>query len=221
MAGTGTGPSRGSGASATRNTPRSGRKPSPAVYRRRRLALLIAVLVVLALLVAVGFWIASLFGGGSQPVADNDDGGGSVPVTSSPAASPSPMASAACDESKISVTASTDAPAYAAGENPILILEVANKGDSPCEVNVGTDAMEFLVTSGEDRIFSSKDCAVDTSELMRTIEPGESERAQFTWERNRSAPGCKAVNANPQPGTYVLTAKLGPWTSDKIVFDLQ
>ncbi|AUI50750.1 hypothetical protein [Arthrobacter crystallopoietes] len=220
MAGTGTGSSRGNGASATRNTPRSGRKPSPAVYRRRRLALLIAVLVVVGLLVAIGFWIASLFGGGSQPVADNDDGG-SVPVISSPAASPSPMASAACDESKISVTASTDAPAYAAGENPTLVLEVANKGDSACEVNVGTDAMEFLVTSGEDRIFSSKDCAVDTSELMRTIEPGESERAQFTWERNRSAPGCKAVNANPQPGTYVLTAKLGPWTSDKIRFDLQ
>ncbi|MCW2131062.1 hypothetical protein [Arthrobacter sp. VKM Ac-2550] len=220
MAGTGRGSSRGGGASATRNTPGSGRKPSPAVYRRRRLALLIAALVVMALLVAIGFWIASLFGG-DKPAADNDDGGGSVPAVSSPAASPSPMASAACDESKISVTASTDAPAYAAGENPTLILEVVNKGNSACEVNVGTDAMEFLVTSGEDRIFSSKDCAVDTSELMRTIEPGESERAQFTWERNRSAPGCKAVNANPQPGTYVLTAKLGPWTSDKIVFNLQ
>jgi hypothetical protein len=218
MAANGTGAARGG---ASRSVPPNGRRPSPAVYRRRRLAALVLVLVLVALLVLAGWWIASVFGE-DKPKAE---GQAPVPVASSasPSVSPSPKpaATGACDESDISVSAATDAPSYAAGENPTLILEVENTGDSDCEVDVGTEAMEFIVTSGEDRIFSSKDCAVETGELMRTIAPGESERAQFTWERQRSAPGCTAVNANPQPGTYVLTTRLGSHKSEKVIFDLQ
>jgi hypothetical protein len=176
-------------------------------------------LVLVAMLVLAGWWIAGLFGQ-DKPKAD---GQAPLPVASfaSPSASREPAAAGSCDESDISVSAATDKPSYAAGENPTLILKVENSGKSDCEVDVGTEAMEFVVTSGEDRIFSSKDCAVETGELMRTIAPGESERAQFTWERQRSAPGCTAVNANPQPGTYVLTTRLGTHKSEKVIFDLQ
>ncbi|EMY33247.1 hypothetical protein D477_015988 [Arthrobacter crystallopoietes BAB-32] len=217
MAGNGTGAARGG---ASKPVPPNRRKPSPAVYRRRRLAVLLLALVLVGLLVFAVLWIASLFGPGQQPVAEEP---AELPVaSSSPSLSPQPLASSAsCDESDITVSAATDAPAYVAGENPTLILEVENTGKSDCEVDVGTEAMEFVVTSGDDRIFSSKDCAVDTSELMRTIEAGGSERAQFTWERQRSAPGCTAVNANPQPGTYVLVTKLGQHTSKKVIFELQ
>lgn len=216
MAGNGTGAGRGG---ASKAVPPNRRKPSPAVYRRRRLAVLLLALVLVALLVLAASWIASLFSQ-DQPVAEEPV---QLPVaSSSPSLSPQPVAtSSSCDESDITVSAATDAPAYAAGEDPTLILEVENTGRSDCEVDVGTEAMEFLVTSGDDRIFSSKDCAVDTSELMRTIEAGGSERAQFTWERQRSAPGCTAVNANPQPGTYVLVTKLGQHTSKKVIFELQ
>lgn len=218
MAANGTGAARGG---ASKAVPPNRRGPSPAVYRRRRLAVLTLALVLVAMLVLAGWWIAGLFGQ-DKPKAE-----GPAPLPAAPAASPSgspseePAAAGSCGESDISVSAATDAPSYAAGEDPMLILEVENSGKSDCEVDVGTEAMEFVVTSGEDRIFSSKDCAVETGELMRTIAPGESERAQFTWERQRSAPGCTAVNANPQPGTYVLTTRLGSHKSEKVIFDLQ
>jgi hypothetical protein len=215
MAGDGGGAGRNGG---SRAIPATRRRPSPAVYRRRRLAVLVLALVLAGLLGLAGWWIAGLFG------KDKSAAGEPVQlpvVTSSPAASAEPEKAASCGDSDIEVAAATDSPAYAAGENPTLILTVENSGKSVCEVDVGTEAMEFVVTSGEDRIFSSKDCAVDTGELIRTLEPGGSERAQFTWERVRSAPGCTEVNANPQPGTYVLQTRLDGRESEKVVFELQ
>jgi hypothetical protein len=179
--------------------------------------LALAVLL-LAALVAAGWWVAGLLGRGEpEAAAEAPESAASSPPSASPA-SPGP---AGCEDQDIVVRAKTDAPAYGSGENPTLILEVANEGKGPCEVNVGTDAMEFLVTSGEDRIFSSKDCQVDPEPLMMTLEPGKAEQARFVWERNRTAPGCTAVEANPQPGTYVLVTKLDKKTSDKTVFELR
>jgi hypothetical protein len=122
----------------------------------------------------------------------------------------------------VTVSASTDKPAYGPGENPMLSLKVTNGGTFPCEVNIGTSQMEFLVTSGSDRIFSSKDCQASSEDLVKVIAPGASETANFPWNRNRSAEGCKAVTAAPGGGGayYIFTAKLGSRASPKAVFQL-
>ena len=122
----------------------------------------------------------------------------------------------------MTVTASTDKPAYGPGENPMLTLKVTNGGKVPCEINIGTSQMEFLVTSGSDRIFSSKDCQASSEDLVKVIAPGASETANFPWNRNRSADGCKEVAAAPGGGGayYIFTAKLGSRASPKAVFQL-
>ena len=81
----------------------------------------------------------------------------------------------------MTVSASTDKAAYGPDENPLLSLKVTNGGTMPCEVNIGTSQMEFLVTSGADRIFSSKDCQAKSEDLVKTIAPGASETANFPW----------------------------------------
>jgi hypothetical protein len=68
----------------------------------------------------------------------------------------------------------------------MLTLKVTNGGTMPCEVNIGTSQMEFVVTSGADRIFSSKDCQAKSEDLVKTIAPGASETANFPWSRNRT-----------------------------------
>lgn len=180
----------------------------------------VLAVLVLGLLAGLGFWVAGLFGGAGQAGAAPDGAAGHTAAQVSPSI-PAGSAEPDCEQSKVVLRASTDQPAYDSGSSPLLIMEVANEGDFPCEVNVGTDAMEFVITSGEDRIFSSKDCEADPSKLLLTIQPGKSERAQFTWQRNRSAPGCTLVEANPQPGTYVLVTKLDERTSNKAVFELR
>ncbi|WP_142029791.1 hypothetical protein [Arthrobacter sp. SLBN-112] len=216
------------------------RKPSPAVYRRRRLVVGAALLLVLALVVS-GFALAGVFKGGSQqasstqpspggtaaPSASTTPSAAATPSASASAttsAAPSPTASAtpSCNQNQVTVSASIDKPAYGPGENPMLTLKVTNGGSVPCEVNIGTSQMEFLVTSGSDRIFSSKDCQASSEDLVKVIAPGSSETANFPWNRNRSAEGCKAVAAAPGGGGayYIFTAKLGSRASPKAVFQL-
>ena len=90
----------------------------------------------------------------------------------------------------------------------------------PCKVNIGTSQMEFLVTSGSDRIFSSRDCQAESDDLVRTIEPGKSETANFPWPRNRSLQGCGENPGGEAPAYYVFIAKLGPKVSPQAVFQL-
>ncbi|MGN6441837.1 MAG: hypothetical protein ACTHL6_08095 [Arthrobacter sp.] len=212
------------------------RKPSAAVYRRRRLVVGGALLLVIALVVS-GFALAGAFKGGSQQASSTQPSptdpasanpaasatpSASTSATASATASPTTSATPTCNQNLVTVTATTDKPAYGPGENPMLTLKVTNGGKVPCEVNIGTSQMEFLVTSGSDRIFSSKDCQASSEDLVKVIAPGASETANFPWNRNRSADGCKEVAAAPGGGGayYIFTAKLGSRASPKAVFQL-
>jgi len=204
------------------------------VYRRRRLAAGGALLLAIVLVVS-GFALAGAFRGGSQQASSTQPsstdsasaasaGAPSASAPATPSASPTPTVapSPTCNQNLVTVTAATDKPSYGPGENPLLTLKVTNGGTVPCEVNIGTSQMEFLVTSGADRIFSSKDCQASSEDLVKVIAPGASETANFPWGRNRSADGCKAVAAAPGGGGayYIFTAKLGSRASPKAVFQL-
>jgi hypothetical protein len=225
----------GSGAPAGRPAPRtSARKPArkPArktaspVYRRRRLFVGAALLLVIAVAFG-GFAAASSFLNAGQPATGGGEASssqGTGPATA-PGTTASPTAAPTgngCEQNLVTVTAATDKPAYAAGENPLLTLKVTNGNKVPCEVNIGTSQMEFLVTSGSDRIFSSTDCQSDATDLVKTIAPGQSETANFPWQRNRTVQGCAAIEAKPGAGGayYVFTARLANKTSPKAVFQL-
>ncbi|MDQ0680524.1 hypothetical protein QFZ30_003906 [Arthrobacter pascens] len=207
----------------------SGRKPSPAVvYRRRRLFVGAALMMVVAMVFA-GFAAAGAFRGNAEQVSSTDGAtdaaaapGASPSATPSGAGTPTPAPTPTCDQNLVTVSASTDKPAYGPEENPLLTLKVTNGGKVPCEVNIGTSQMEFLVTSGADRIFSSRDCQAKSDDLVKTIEPGASESANFPWPRNRSVEGCQPIEAKPGAGGayYIFTAKLGSKASPKAVFQL-
>jgi hypothetical protein len=204
------------------------RKPSTAVYRRRRLFVVAALLMVLAMVFG-GFAAAGAFRGNSEQVSStgspsNAAAAPAAPQTATPSASPTPTPTSTptCNQNLVTVSASTDKAAYGAGENPLLTLKVTNGGTMPCEVNIGTSQMEFLVTSGADRIFSSRDCQAKSEDLVKIIQPGASESANFPWARNRSVEDCQPIEAKPGAGGayYIFTAKLGSKASPKAVFQL-
>jgi hypothetical protein len=200
------------------------------VYRRRRLFLGAALLMVIAL-IAGSFALAGAFSGKSEQASSTDGAGATAsadpstqasPSASAPEPTPTPSATPSCNQNLVTVSASTDKAAYGPGENPLLTLKVTNGGTMPCEVNIGTSQMEFLVTSGADRIFSSRDCQAKSEDLVKIIAPGASETANFPWPRNRSVEGCQPVEAKPGGGGayYIFTAKLGSKASPKAVFQL-
>ncbi len=206
------------------------------MYRRRRIVAGIIALLLIAALVAGVIAITSMFGArtteaggqsngqqanqqsahqGPQPEADAATGGSAEAESGAETGTDD----SSCVED-IVVDASTDKSVYTPDENPVLTMTVSNEGGGDCMVNLGTSEMEFLITSGNDRIFSSKDCQVDAADNYQSLEPGQTEKANFVWKRERTAPGCDDVNANPRPGTYNLVIKLGPHTSGEAILKL-
>ena len=135
--------------------------------------------------------------------------------------SPRPDGSQECADGDIKVSAATDKKSYGAGENPVLILKIKNTGDVPCTMNVGTSQQEFVVTSGSDRIYSTRDCQKDAEDIKLKLEKGKEENARFTWNRVRSLPECQPISAKPLPGTYKLKVSLGSNESEPAAFLLK
>lgn len=224
-----------------------GRRHSPAVYRRRRLAVVILALVVLAALVLGGSALAGALGGGSRgteeppaeaaasagpdatpapsaaPASAPASAGASTPAPSAPAPSAEPTLSTSvrCEPADVTVEATTDEQSYAEGEDPVLTLVLRNAGDEACVLNVGTSEMEFLVTNADGRIFSSVDCQTASEDLFHVLEPDAEETADFGWPRTRSVAGCTPVEEGVGPGTYMLTTRLGVINSSPADFTLQ
>lgn len=196
----------------------SGGKPSARVYRRRRITVAVLALVLVGLIVWGVTAVVGMFGADDEPKGANP-----TPVEASPNASePSgETESNACKAGEITITASTDKQSYASEEDPVLTLGIENTSKRDCELNVGTSQQEFLISSGSDRIFSTVDCLSNGEDVVLAFAAGQKESAKFTWNRNRSAPGCKAVNAKPLPGTYKFTAAIGEMTSDPTTFVLK
>ena len=190
-----------------------------------------ALLLVIAVVIGGFAAVSSVLNAGQSPSGGGSASGGSAPSgqetgqAAGPETTPSPSATPegnGCEQNLVTVTAATDKSAYADGENPVLTLKVTNGNRVPCEINIGTSQMEFLVTSGSDRIFSSTDCQADATDLVKTIPPGQSETANFPWPRNRTVQGCAPIEAKPGAGGayYVFTARLANKTSPKAVFQL-
>lgn len=171
----------------------------PEIYRRRR----VAAIILLGLAVWGIFGISTLFTGGGSSTAD-----------------PTQSASAItnCDPKNIEVSAiigdgESPKAAFAAGENPQIWWSVTNLGTQPCNFNVGSKVQFYTITSGEQTIWSSKDC--DRSQDIdynMTLQPGEIQQSPASaWMRvYSSSTGCGAEQ-NPVPGggaSYHLTVQV-------------
>ncbi|GEA87991.1 hypothetical protein [Cellulomonas cellasea] len=193
--------------------------PLPArVYWFRRLVVVGIPLV----LVAVVVWV--LVGrGGSSP----DDGAGAgqdaAPATDAtePAEDEDP-GTRACDPQTLGLTLTADGTSYAAGALPNLTVTLSNEGEEPCLIDVGEAQRELVVTSGADRIWSSRDCAAPETQVREIlISPGTPDATQVQWPRVRSAEGCPADQPAAQPGTYSAALTLGPLAPAPVVFVLE
>lgn len=206
---------------------------SPAVYRRRRIVVLIILLAVIAVL-AVGVTtivrgVSGMFSADPAPSASSSPASSPTPSarpSKSPTASPTSKKPTKCSKSDVKVTAATDKDAYDAKKKPKLTLGVKNVSDTACILDVGTKQLEFDITSGSDRIWSSRDCQDDSKNPDATVnkikfKPGDKKSASMTWPRIRSVKGCKAGLADIKPGTYRLETKVGSIESKGAYFTLK
>ncbi len=198
------------------------RRPSPAVYRRRRLVAVLLALAVIGLVV----WLVVAPPWRGAPTAETTP----TPRASSTADAPSPSAPSPdpvptdtpaaetgpveCSPADIRVEALTDQTVYAQGQNPALSIRLTNTGADDCLMNVGTSAQSFTVTSGSDVWWRSTDCQTEPSDMEVVLSAGQevTSSAPLTWDRTRSSVGTCEGERPFAPGggaTYNLSVAIG------------
>ena len=185
-----------------------GPQSSQTYWRRRFLVLLgiIAVIIVVVLIVV-------------RPGADAPAGDTKPTNTTSakPTASTTPVEGAACAPANLVLTAVTDKDSYAAGEQPQIGLTLQNTGAASCTTNLGSTQQELIITSGSEKIWTSKDCQTGAVDTEVTIAAKETKSTPtIPWDRTRSSTTtCNAQrNAVIAGGaSYHLSVKVGDLTS--------
>ena len=167
--------------------------PQPnSVYWRRRLIVGLGALVVI---IVIWMIVARPFSGEPAGTTNPTESSTAPADTSTdPAATAPPVADGACNPATISVLPVTDAATYGSDANPLISLSVTNTAAEPCTMNVGTDVQEYIITSGDEQIWSSKDCQSEPAAGTTELQPGVAvTTAPFAWNRTRSdAASCDA-----------------------------
>ena len=199
------------------STPAPGqpRRVSPAVYRRRRL---VALLALIAIVTAVVLIIVrpgqATPAPTATPVAEAKK---TVAPVASETPTPTPTVDVSdykeCSTKNLEVMPVLDAVDYQAGVLPNLSLTIQNTGKTACFYNVGTATQELTITSGAETYWVSTDCQSEKSDTVAILEPGVVyPSAPIAWERQRSAPDTCGGDREVVPAggaSYYLTAKVG------------
>lgn len=180
--------------------------PQPArVYWRRRI---VVGIVFLAVIIAFVLIVARCSSGDPAPTT-----GGSADSTPTPTPTATNGDVAECDPAKVTLEAVTDAAGYDPGVNPQLSLVVKSTATTPCTFEVGTDVQEFVITSGDEVIWSSTDCQVDPQPRVQLLNPGVPvSSAAIPWDRTRSSPDTCDSPRDPvtaEGASYHLSVRIG------------
>jgi hypothetical protein len=216
--------------------------PPQIYWRRRGLALTIAVVVIAAVAAVVITVLTGSAGAdtknapkpASPPAAapPNPQPEVKSPITPLPPAIPeTPTATAAvmpppvlkdgddCPDSTLAVKGITSQPQYVVGEQPKFTMVVTNIGLVGCQRDVGAAVLAAYVYSLDNqRLWSNLDCAPSNESLIKKFSPGEQVTTEVTWTGMSSAPQCPLPRQPIGPGTYNLVVQLGNLRSASVPF---
>lgn len=192
----------------------------PQIYWRRRLVLglgLLAVIIIIVLIVVRP-------GSGADEPAKDDKASSSTAKPSAPATNKGDP----CAPQNITLEAVTDKDLYAAGEQPLISMNITNVGAATCTLDVTPTLQVLTITSGAETYWLSTDCqvppAAGSEPVTVLLEPNKpTPSAGLPWDRTRSSTTTCEAARTPVPAgdaTYALQVKLGEIESEKKAFRL-
>lgn len=220
--------------------------PAEIYWRRRGLALGIAVVMIGIVVAAIVAVLSSSAGAKTSPAdkqraSQNPPAGAKAqpqvktpvqpPAGQNQASSETPTAAVQpppvlkegddCPDSTLAVKGLTNAPQYAIGDQPKFTMVVTNIGLVACKHDVGAAVLAAYVYSLDNkRLWSNLDCAPSNESLMKTFAPGEQVTTAVTWTGMGSAPQCPLPRQPIGPGIYNLVVQLGNLRSAPVPFIL-
>ncbi|MEE6294467.1 hypothetical protein V2J63_00805 [Georgenia sp. MJ278] len=179
----------------------SGSPPSAAVYRRRRLVVLVLTVLAVAGIAWGAVSLVGALGGRDADAAPVADPTGEE-TEAAPAGDPQACAGDAVGVD-LGVPSSTSA-----GRGLSIALGVTNEGEVPCLLDAGPAALVVTIASGEDEVWSSAHCAGE-AERPLLLDAGATHETTVRWPGTRSAAGCPGDQAVAGAGTYRVTVATG------------
>ena len=111
---------------------------------------------------------------------------------------------------------------FGGGAKPEFKVTVVNVAEQTCTVDVGPEAIELRLDSGEDRIYSSADCVEGNGKEERQLTQGRPHEYTLSWDLERSFTDCRDGGAKAQPGWYKANLRGDLVGSvDQLVFQLK
>jgi hypothetical protein len=192
----------------------------PQVYWKRRLVVVIGIVIVV---IVLGIIISKVVGGGDAATPEQTS---EASTSTSPEPETSGSADAisrACGSTDLTITTTANPSSVPEGALPVFDVGLEQTGSSACMLDTAADGTELLITSGEDRIYSSTDCPDDETiaATQLLLEPGSTESVSVTWNRQRSLPDCATETAEPGAGTYKAALTVQGITSEPATFTLE
>lgn len=223
--------------------------PTQIYWRRRALALGIAVLVIGVIAAVVAVVVMNSTSSGQPTATESAESAEAAaptplpgenpevktpiqppaqdapPPTATPTAAvvPPPIMQEGddCPDSTLAVKGITNVPQYVVGDQPKFTMVVTNIGLVACQRDVGAAVLAAYVYSLDNqRLWSNLDCAPSNETLIKTFQPGEQVTTEVTWTGMSSAPNCPLPRQPIGPGTYNLVVQLGNLRSAPVPFVL-
>ncbi|MCG7296166.1 hypothetical protein MHJ86_04690 [Corynebacterium afermentans] len=212
----------------------------PEIYMRRRVAALVILLVIVALLV----WGLSAFARGgktdetestpetvseapsttlaTEPTVQLSEESTTSPTQSSEETVAAPVKKGSCELADLEIHASSNQPSYAIGVQPVFYMEVENPTDTDCVIDLDDNLLRFEVydMATNDRIWSDTDCYPPVAAGSVEFAPGEKRRWEARWSATASQPGQCDNRPEVKAGSYFLHGVIGDNASDASPFNI-
>ena len=207
---------------------------------RRRVAALVILLVIVALLV----WGLSAFARSgktdetentpetvseapsttlaTEPTVQLSEESTPSPTQPSEETVAAPVKKGSCELADLEIHASSNQPSYAIGVQPVFYMEVKNPTDTDCVINLDDNLLRFEVydMATNDRIWSDTDCYPPVAAGNVEFAPGEKRRWEARWSVTASQPGQCDNRPEVKAGSYFLHGVIGDNASDASPFNI-
>jgi hypothetical protein len=163
-------------------------------------------------------------GSSSSGSANGGDDGADNGGDSGGKGAPPVVATVACKDAEMSLTAAVSPSPGIYGGVITLTLIVRNTADHACLRDVGSAPQELQVRQGPTVVWSSDHCDTPQASDVRAFGPNIESRFWRSWNTYRVAPHECDPPADAAPaevGTYQVVARLGTKLSEPMSFEIQ
>jgi hypothetical protein len=114
-----------------------------------------------------------------------------------------------CAPRRVTLSLSSPQYWYQQGSTPRFAVQAVSSERRPCRFNMGTGSVAVVIADGDQRVWSSADCATAARSHETVLTSSAPAALSVSWNRRTSSPGCGGTGHLVRPGEYQATAVAG------------